>query len=253
MIKKDQPTIFTEGLMTAVSSKVEGNLSLSRGAAKDVLPAREQWLKTLGLELEQTVFMDVTHPETWDAVYEVTSADKGKGAKDRSTAIMTDALITDQPGIALFLFTADCQPVIIYDPINHAVALAHLGWQSVDAQLIEAVVAFMAKRYGSAPAELQVYVGPAIKATSYVQPYAKQADDPHWRPYIRQVPTGVQIDISAYLQAQVLAAGIRVSNIQVCPVDTATSSDYFSHYRAVRSEGQEPEGRFATVCMLYKH
>jgi YfiH family protein len=250
VIAADQPTIFDEQkLVAAVSSAEDDNLSLARGPAEQVVPARERWLSRLELELNQLVVMDVTHPAAWDSITEVTAADRARGAENQPTAIPTDALVTSDPNLVLFLLTADCQPAIIYDPSNRAVALVHLGWQSVDAELAGKVVNFMQKRYGSEASDLQVYIGPAIKAGSYIQPVAKQADDPRWRPYVQKIQDGFRIDISAFTVAQLEAVDILRKNIEVCPVDTATNTNYFSHYRVVRSEGAEAEARFATIAM----
>lgn len=251
MIKQDQPTIFDKTkVITAVSSAEDENLSLARGPAERVLPARQRWLDELDVALDQLVVMDVTHPGAWDNITEVSVADQSKGAQNQQTTIPTDALVTNDPGVALFLLTADCQPVIIYDPRNHAVALVHLGWQSVNAALAGKVVAFMSERYGSQAVELKVYIGPAIKADSYIQPVAHQATDARWHPYIQELPDGFKIDISAFTVAQLLQAGVAQENLEVCPVDTAANGNYFSHYRSVRSEGAEPEARFAAICML---
>lgn len=251
MLKADQPTIFDKTkLLTAVSSAEDDNLSLARGPADLVLPARKRWLDKLGLSLDQLVVMDVTHPGAWDAIIEVSAADRAKGATEQQTTIQADALVTNEADVALFLLTADCQPVIIHDPVHHAVALVHLGWQSVDAELPRKIVEFMAERYGSQPAELKVYIGPAIKADSYIQPIAYQAGDSRWHPYIQELQDGFRIDISGFTKAQLLAAGIAGHNLEISPVDTATNGDYFSHYRSVRSDGAEPEARFATLCML---
>ena len=168
------------------------------------------------------------------------------------TAIIADALVTNQPGIALLLLTADCNPIILFDPNNRVLALAHAGWQSTDVHLAEKVVWHMQQQYGSKPADIRVYIGPAIKKESYVFVKPQQADWPAWKPFLSKAGEDgeVAIDLPGYNRQQLLDAGVLADHIQVCPTDTATDPDYFSHYRATRSGDLTDDGRFATVCMM---
>lgn len=251
VIKSDQPTIFDERkLRAAVSSKADGNVSylespIIRAANIAKIAAYA------GATPERTVVMDVTSDQAnWDTIYEVQEIGAGRGVYDTSTRLVADALVTRTPDLVLLLPTADCCPVVIHDSSRQVVALAHLGWQSTNAGLVSKVVSFLKQHYQTRPVDLRVWVGPCIKAESYVFAQAVQESDPRWRPFLKRTTRGIGIDIVGYNVAGLQSAGVLSQNIQICPVDTATSPDYFSHYRASRSEGKEPECRFATVCML---
>ena len=105
--------------------------------------------------------------------------------------------------------------------------------------------------FGSDPKDILAYIGPGIHKESYIidRP-AELKILPDWQRFLTEIGTDkIQIDIVGYNQAQMLKAGLLPENIFIDPTDTATSNDYFSHYRSERITG-EPEGRFATVVVL---
>jgi polyphenol oxidase len=73
-----------------------------------------------------------------------------------------DALITNRPGIALAIRTADCLPILIADPRNRAVAAVHSGWRGTVLEIAPQTVRAMQDRFGSRPEDLVVVVGPGI-------------------------------------------------------------------------------------------
>lgn len=253
MIKADQPTIFdNKAVLAAVSSKADGNFSFLKQPPQAVIQQRQEWFASIGLELEDGVCMNVRDPETWDKIREVTIADQGAGMLEGDSAIVTDAVVTNHKGVPLMLMTADCNPVIIHDPVKEVIALVHLGWQSTAVDLARKTVEYLAKTYGSSPADLKIYNGPSIRAQSYVfSPPITQMELPGWKPYLIEVEGDKYgIDLTGYNRQQFIDAGVKPDNIQVCPIDTAASPNYFSHYRAGREGTADREGRFATVCML---
>ena len=78
-----------------------------------------------------------------------------------------DAIVTDRTGIALFAAFADCYPLVVYDPHNRALGLAHAGWRGTEAEIAKKVVATLRREYGSVAAELRVGIGPGICGDCY--------------------------------------------------------------------------------------
>ena len=78
-----------------------------------------------------------------------------------------DALITDVPGVAIAVRTADCIPVLLYDPVHRAVAAVHDGWRGTVQRLSQKVIAEMGRRYGTNPADLKAVIGPGIGPESF--------------------------------------------------------------------------------------
>jgi copper oxidase (laccase) domain-containing protein len=157
--------------------------------------------------------------------------------------------MTDERGVVLFLPTADCFPVAFHDPERGAIALAHLGWRPTDKQLASKVVRAMTDAYGCRPEDIRVSIGPGIHKESYVFENPEQKNQPAWKPFLTELPDGrVQVDLRTAIRAQLLESGIRDEHVSTSPDDTASSSEYFSHYRSVRTG--ELEGRFATLIGL---
>ncbi|HWZ66176.1 MAG TPA: polyphenol oxidase family protein [Patescibacteria group bacterium] len=250
MIKADQPTIFDyKKLRVIVSSASDGNISPRWGSPETVRTNIDGALEAMGEVPKQVIVLKVADDQNnWDSIREV--------EEGSPSDIAADALVTKAPGLALWLPIADCCPVVMHDPVHRVVALAHLGWQSTNVDLANKVVAFLKQNHQTSPADLLVYAGPCIKAESYVftkQILAKRGilDDPRWQPFLHDTSRGIEVDIVGYNINDLQTAGVQSDHIQVCPVNTGTSLDYFSHHRSsLVPNGTEPEGRFATVCML---
>lgn len=73
-----------------------------------------------------------------------------------------DACITDVPGLPLMITTADCVPLIMYDPVHKAVGLTHAGWRGTVAKISRYTLRALNENYGTLPEDVQVAVGPSI-------------------------------------------------------------------------------------------
>lgn len=78
-----------------------------------------------------------------------------------------DALVTNVPGVAISVRTADCIPVLLYDPVHKAVAAVHDGWRGTVQRLSQKVIAFMHDRYGTCAADVLAVIGPGIGPDSF--------------------------------------------------------------------------------------
>ncbi len=94
--------------------------------------------------------------------------EKGSGAFDASTSIRTsDAMITDQKGICLLIFVADCVPVILYDWQKRVISLIHAGWQGTVGLITQKTVYRMQSHWGCRPADIIGAIGPSIGPCCY--------------------------------------------------------------------------------------
>lgn len=73
-----------------------------------------------------------------------------------------DALITNEPGTALVVFTADCTPILLYDPETGAVGAAHAGWRGTAAQIAAKTVEAMVRAFACKPENIRAAIGPNI-------------------------------------------------------------------------------------------
>jgi YfiH family protein len=73
-----------------------------------------------------------------------------------------DALITNEPGVGLVIFTADCTPILLQDSVTGAVGAVHAGWRGTAADIAGKTVAAMTREFGSDPADIRAAIGPNI-------------------------------------------------------------------------------------------
>lgn len=73
-----------------------------------------------------------------------------------------DALITNDPGTTLVIFTADCTPILFHDPVTGAVGAAHAGWRGTAADIGGKTVAAMVSAFGCKPEDIRAAIGPNI-------------------------------------------------------------------------------------------
>jgi YfiH family protein len=221
-------------------------MSYRWGEREAVAKNRERFLATHDRNEADCVEMEVEHG---DRISVVNHAHTLSAHGDTITA---EACITNDPAVTLFLLTADCLPVTLYDPTNQVIALAHLGWKPTGLALLPKVVQHMSKTFGTNPAEMHTWIGPSISRDSYVQEEVLQKDEPAWQPYVTPAAAGGwHIDLQQFNTDQLCAAGVPAAHITPAPTDTATDPNYFSHYRTVRSvRTGEPEGRLATIVNL---
>jgi YfiH family protein len=195
--------------------------------------------KALGIRLTQVVSPHQVHS---NRVARVTP-------EDGDTVIPeTDALITDDPGLALLLRFADCVPVLYYDPVHNAAGLAHAGWRGVAAGVAPATVSAMAAHFGSDPAEIWAGVGPCIGPDHYVVGEevvtAIQATLPFGIEVAQQRQNTWVIDLAAAVRAQLHAVGVK--QVDLADLCTACRTDEWYSHRGEHGH----TGRFGVVVML---
>ena len=111
----------------------------------------------LSFEIEDLVLTRQTHT---DWVRPVTRADC-RGCFHRDYPVC-DALVTNTPGIALTVFTADCTPILFHDPVTGAVGAAHAGWRGTAAGIAAKTVEAMVREYGCKPEHIRAAIGPNL-------------------------------------------------------------------------------------------
>lgn len=141
------------------------NLSYTRG---DIVESVEEnyrrVAKTLGCELSDIVCSDQTHTVN---IRKVTLQDKGKGVVSPKDYTDIDGLITNEPGIALATFYADCVPLYIVDKNNHAIGLSHSGWRGTVQKMGDVTLQAMKQAFGTEPRDVRVAIGPSICQSCY--------------------------------------------------------------------------------------
>lgn len=235
------------GLSHLLTHKSDGNMSYRWGEKQEVIANRKKVLAKLGLGLDDC-YCPRMDGHT-DGVEVITASKKGVGMFDRNLNEPADAIITNTKGIGLWLFIADCIPVVIYDPINIALGLSHLSWQTSSKHLAAKTVSEMNKNFDSDPSQLKIFMGPSIKQESYKFEDPEQKTMPDWQPYLRETSDGLtSIDLVKFNFDEFVSVGVLSGSIEVSPINTAMDPRFFSHYRDSRAG--DSEGRFAVVAVL---
>ncbi len=160
--------------------------------------------------------------------------------------LQADALITDLSGVVLTILTADCVPILLYDPVHKAIGAVHAGWRGTDSRILPKTIRAMEEEYGSRPEDLIVGIGPAIGGCCYeVGPEVAErfSDYPSALSYCGEK---ARLDLKEINRVQTVMAGVREENLESSVICTSCEREEFFSYRA---EGG-CSGRFASCIML---
>lgn len=213
------------------------NLSFSVEDAKEnVLENFRRIGERFGKTPEDFVLSKQSH-ET--KVLKIGRKDRGKGiTKDRDYEGI-DALITDEEGIILSCFSADCVPILFYDPIHKAVGACHSGWRGTKGKILQNVVEEMRKHFSSNPAEILIAIGPSIckeqyvvsedLALSFLEDYPDLGEDSS-SPIQRISKDKFQLDLWDLNRRIALDCGIKEEHISISGYCTMENPElFFSH------------------------
>lgn len=112
----------------------------------------------VGFSPEDTVFTKQVHS---DIVEHVGRLDRGRGLF-REAEHGCDALITDDFGVALTVFSADCTPILLHDPVTGAIGAVHAGWRGTAQNIAAKTVEAMCRTFGSHAENIRAAIGPCI-------------------------------------------------------------------------------------------
>ncbi len=155
-----------------------------------------------------------------------------------------DALVTDIPGLGLVIKQADCQAVILYDPVRRVVANIHCGWKGHTANILDNAVKCMQRVFGCRPAHLLAGVGPSLGPCCAE---FKGHEEIFPRSFRAFMIGPNHFDLWALSMHQLTSAGVEASRVALSGVCTRCRTDLFFSYR-----GEGVTGRFATVAMIRK-
>ena len=162
------------GIIHGFSSRLGGvsegclssmNLSFSRGDEPERV--RENFRRiaeSIGFSEKDLVFSMQTHTVN---VRRVGREDCGRGLERPVGYCDVDGLVTNEPGVVLATFYADCVPLFFVDPVRRCIGLSHSGWRGTVGKIGKATVETMAREFGSEPGDILAAVGPSICQECY--------------------------------------------------------------------------------------
>lgn len=228
------------GFSTRLGGVSEGiyatlNLGMNRGDAPDrVRENYRRFCAAIGADMGNIVCASQVHGDT---VRTVTAADLGIGL-DEPEPWQADGLVTDIPGVTLAVYSADCLPILLYDPVRRVVGAVHAGWRGTALGIAARGVERMAEAFGARPGDILAAVGPGISTCCF----ETHADVPDGlragmgagaEPYIHPI-SGTEkyhVDLKGANRAWLLQAGVAPEHIAVCDACTACGREIFWSHR----------------------
>ena len=208
---------------------------------KSILKNREAVQKKL--PNREFIVANQTHSDN----IKVITTPKEQGWGDISTAIEDcDALITDQKGIMLTILTADCVPVLLFDPQKGVVSAIHAGWGGTHKEIVYKTVNKMIDEFSCNPKDIIAGIAPSIGRCCYEvgRDVAKHFFDDSLAFDVRGEK--YMLDLPYINRQQLLKAGLLVENIELSNICTACNVDNYFSYR----KEQGCSGRFMSMIGL---
>lgn len=163
-----------------------------------------------------------------------------------------DALVTNRKGLCLCISTADCVPILLYDPRGKAIGAAHAGWRGTLAGIAAKTAERMAQLYGSRPDELKACIGPSISLAAFevgsevYDAFSAAGYDMQRISLLNPTSGKHHIDLWEANRLQLTACGLRAENIETAGLCTYLNPEKFFSARRLGVKS----GRVLTGIML---
>lgn len=206
------------------------DLPLKAGERNDLIEEIENNKKLLckefGIPLENLIIPIQTHSDN----VEIVNGKRETGNGILSPYENTDALVTNQPNIALALNFADCVPIIFYDPVKKVIAAAHAGWRGTVAKIGPKTIGKMVEQFSCRPENIIALIGPAIGQCCFevkedvLKQLIESVDNQCSNAFSKN-----HADLKLINKFQLLACGVK--KIDVCEYCTSCQNELFFSYR----------------------
>lgn len=221
------------------------NFAFNRGDNPDnVTQNYKRFCQSAGFEYETLTASAQDHNTV---VRAVTEKDCGVGIYKPRDMESVDALITNEKGVTLVTYYADCTPLFFVDTKNKAIGLAHAGWRGTVGRIGEKVVKKMTELYDTNPADIKAAIGPAISVCCYEVDYPcaenfLKLEGLESEKFVFPKENGkYMIDLLETNRQILVSCGVKPENITVSDVCTNCNSDLLWSHRATK-------GHRGTMC-----
>lgn len=226
------------------------NLSFTRGDKKEAVEENfRRVAKALGTEYENFVFTDQTHTTN---IKRVGREDAGKGLTRERGYTDIDGLITNEPGIVLSTFYADCVPLYFIDPVHRAIGLSHSGWRGTVRRMGKVTIEAMKAEFDTRPEDVICAIGPSICQSCYevsedVAVEFKQEFQGKEEEILMDKGNGkYQLDLWRANELILLEAGVKPEHLAVTNICTCCNDKLLFSHRA--SQGKRGNlGAFLSI------
>ncbi len=167
------------------------------------------------------------------------------------TKLVGDALITNKKNVVLGILTADCAPIIIYDPKLKMISAIHAGWKGAYKEIIKKVVNFLVKS-GSDTKDLVAVIGPCITQKNYEiksdfkLKFLKQ--NIANKTFFKKIKKKTYFSLNKYVYYQLKSLGLK--KIDLIDKDTYNPKNYFFSARRAIHNNQNDYGRNISLIVI---
>lgn len=213
------------------------NIGYSVGDDREDVAANRQRVKRAG-GVSVLVTAKQVHGDTVHVVHDDSTEDLAIDS--------CDSLITDRQGVGLFIQHADCQAIMLYDPVKRVIGAIHSGWRGSVLNIAAKTVTEMTRFFDCAPSSLLALISPSLGPCC--------AEFVNYREELPESFTSYMVgenhfDFWQITRKQLSDCGVLEGNISLPDTCTKCSGDFFSHRRAVQ-ENDGITGRNCSLIML---
>ena len=213
---------------------------------KNVLSNRQILCSALEISFEHLIFPKQTHTGSVKVItadfFNLDETEKKQFLNE------TDAVITNLKNVCVSIKTADCVPILVYNPVYHSVAAIHAGWRGTTQNIVQNTINLMIASFGSNPSDLWVGIGPSISPEVY------EVGEEVWSQFAPELyqPTNPfkndkrLLDLLKANFQQLIALGVPENQIEVARICTLSNPELFF---SARRDGAKT-GRMATGIWL---
>ena len=173
----------------------------------------------------------------------VTKADCGSGVTRDRDFHDIDGMITDEPGVVLATFYADCVPLYFVDPVHRAIGLSHSGWRGTVHKMGQATLDAMHERFGTEAKDVIAAVGPSICQECYevsgdvIEEFrAAFPETLHEKLFCGKPDGKYQLNLWEANHQILLAAGVPEKQIHLPNLCTCCNPDFLYSHRASKGK-----------------
>lgn len=212
------------------------NMSFNRGDSdENVTENYKRLCRAVGVEYESLVASAQDH-HTF--IRKVTAADRGIGIFRPRDMSSVDGMITNEKGVTLVTYFADCTPVLLVDTKNKVIGSAHSGWRGTVECIAGKIIKSMSEEYGTEAKDIIATIGPTIGKCCYEvdKPVAQrfmEIDGTDPLKFVFDIGKGkYMIDLAETNKQILISAGVNPANITVSDVCTKCNCDLVWSHRA---------------------
>lgn len=241
----EQTGLVKHGFTTRLGGVSEGifeslNLSFTRGDKKEAVEENfRRVAEALGTEYGKFVFTDQTHTTN---VRRVTAWDAGKGLTGERDYADIDGLITNEPGLVLSTFYADCVPLYFVDPVHGAIGLSHSGWRGTVGRMGRVTLETMGQEFGTRAEDVICAIGPSICQSCYeisedvAAAFQEEFKGTDQKILIKKEKGKYLLDLWRANELLLLEAGVKKEHLAITNICTCCNSRLLFSHRASKGK-----------------